>query len=114
MSKREAAQQLTEQLESHKAFPKHRCLLRQREVSHFQTSPQVQDIWDPRSDTVNCRVSPGLLHARFLSHDAPNGGQGRSRRWEEDLGGGSRFARVLAEVLLREARNLIYIPLSGP
>lgn len=65
MSNREATQQLTEQLESHKAFPKHRCLLRQREVSHFQTSPQVQYIWDSRSDTVSCRVSPGLCMLDF-------------------------------------------------
>lgn len=61
------------------AFPKHRCLLRQSEASHSQTSPLVQYSWDPRPDTIRCRVAPGL-------QNAPNVGQRRSRRWEEDLG----------------------------
>lgn len=114
MSRRDCTTR-TEQLESHGHFPKLRCLLKQNEASCFQTNPLVQHNWDPRSDTVRCRIAPDLLCTRFFYQDAPNKGQGRTRKWEGGLGHlQSRLARALAEVLLGVVNSVVHSPLSGP
>lgn len=101
----------TEQLESHGHFHKLRCLLRQREAFYFQANPLVQHNWDPRSLPIRCRIAPDLLCTRFLSQDASNKGQGRTRKWEEGLGHLlSRLARALAEVLLGVVKSLVHSP----
>lgn len=101
----------TEQLESHRHFHKLRCLLRQSEASYFQANPLVQHNWDPRSDPIKCRIAPDLQCTRFLSQDAPNKSQERTRKWEEGLGHLlSRLARALAEVLLGVVKSLVYSP----
>lgn len=45
--------------------PEHRCLLRQSEVSYFQTGSLVNHNWDPRPDTIRYRLVPDLLCTRF-------------------------------------------------
>lgn len=80
VSRREAVQQGQSSWKATRPFPKYRCLLRQREASYFQTSPLAQHNWDPRPGTIRCRIAPDLLCIRFLSQDAPNKGQGRSRK----------------------------------